>query len=54
MLPHKQSDKTAKILPPQDYTALLKATDAAWQQYKQDRGKRITSEEELKEHIDSL
>ncbi len=54
MLPQKQSDKTAKILPPQDYAALLKATDAAWQQYKQGKGKRVTSDEELKEHIDSL
>ena len=54
MLPHKQSDKAAKILPPQDYAALLQATDTAWQQYKQGRGKRVTSDEELKKHIDSL
>lgn len=54
MLQHRTSEKTVMTLPPKDYDALLKATDTAWQQYKQGCGKRVTSEEELKKYINSL
>jgi hypothetical protein len=38
----------------EDIRTLLEGTDAAWAQYKQGQGKRITSSEELDTFLDSL
>jgi len=38
----------------EDIKALLKGTDVAWTQYKQDHGTRVTSTKELDAFLDSL
>ena len=50
----KETVKPVREEPEEDIKALLEGTDAAWTQYKQGKGMRVTSAKELDAFLDSL